>query len=300
MSDLSALLDDDTEAGPPRDRHKRPLIRPRDGGELVPHTRMSTLSGYVCDKSAITTWEENLLARGLAANEDLCALIASLPPLNGLKVSKDSLSREQKRQDKDTKAKLREYVDAAKDAAGRWYKARYGTAIHGFIEQADWTDAPERMKPDIASALAAFEEHGCEVIAHERFAVNEVLQAAGSFDYLIRHPRFGIVPGDCKTGTDAHQHGMEHAVQLAGYVNGELYDWDTETRTPLESLTGGEAINRDVGLLVHVPLGAGKTGLYPINLSFGLEVAKHAARTRDLRQYQHYLGPKLEPVKAVA
>jgi hypothetical protein len=298
---MTAVLDDpfaeEIASGPPRDRYKRPLIRPVDGGELEPYTRASTLAGYVCDKSAIDSWEQTLLAIGLGLSEDLCALIAALPPLNDLKVSKDSLTREQKRQDKDTKEKLNEYKEAAKDVAGRWYKARYGSAVHGFIEQAVtdettsiWAKPPERMKPDVDSAIAAFARHKVEVLAVERFVVQDELQCAGSFDYLVRHPRFGVCIADCKTGSI---HAMEHATQFAVYSSGVLYDWDDETRAPLESLTGGERVNADIGLLVHVPLGSAKTSLFPINVKRGIETAKLAVKVRDERKFPDFIGPEL-------
>ena len=287
------MTDDPFEmTGPRRDRWDRPLLIPRDGGERRAFTRMSTLAGFVTDDFGLSIWNRRLLAIGLSHREDLCAMVAALPALNDAQCDKSSLTKQQKQQDADTKAKLDDYIEQALEAAGRNYKANHGTAVHGFIESGSAEAAPERMRDDVESCFAAFAEHGIEVLATEQFVANDELCAAGSFDYLLRHPRYGIIPGDCKTG-QVDGKGIQFAVQLAGYVGGEVYDWETDQRSPLESLVGGEQVNRDIGLLVHVPLGGGRTHLYPVNLKLGLFAAQWAAGVRDLRSRKDYVGPEL-------
>lgn len=287
------------ETGPPRDRWGRPLLIPKGGTERIPYTRMSSLSGYLCDKGALETWSRQRLAIGLALREDLCALIASLPPLNDLKADKRDLTKEQRQQDIDTKEKLATYMEQAMEAGGRLHKAHWGTAVHQFIERGVWDSAPSRMIADVEAGCRLFAEHGMEVLATERFVANDELQAAGSFDYLVRHPRYGVCVADVKTG--ALDHGLEFAVQFGGYATAELYDWEADVRAPLESLSDGEAVNTDVALLLHVPLGKGKADCYPVNIRYGRQVAAPlAVQVREIRQYKQFVGPKLESIREVA
>jgi hypothetical protein len=278
--------------GPRRDRWSRPLLIPtgKTEADRTAYTRVSTLAGFVCDDFGLSTWKLRLAAVGLAQREDLCAMIAALPPLNDLKCDKSSLTKAQKDQDADTKAKLDEYLEIAHDAAGGNYKASHGTAVHGFIEHDNADSAPERMAADVQSALDGMAQRGIEVICSEVFVANDELLAAGSFDHLVRHPTLGIVVADVKTG-QVDGKALQFAVQMAGYVNGEVYDCETDTRASLESLTGGERINRNVGLLVHVPLGGGRTDFYRVDLLRGRHLARLATHVRSARKLDDLMKP---------
>lgn len=271
-----------------RDRYGRPLLIPAAGGERVAYTRMSTLAGYLTDDFGLGIWTQRLLALGMSYREDLCAMVASLPPLNDAHCSKKTLTKAQREQDRDTKAKLDEYIDAALEAAGRNYKANMGTAIHSFVERGTSDLAPERIKPDIESCLREFDLRGIEVICSELFVANDALLAAGSFDHIVRHPLYGIVGADVKTG-EVDGKGMAFATQIRGYMGGELYDPETDRREPLESRTGGEAINRDVGLLLHVPLGGGRTEIFTLDLTCGFE--RLAVNVRTARAMKDVMKP---------
>lgn len=276
----------DLEADPlQRDRFGRPLLIPAAGGDRTAFTRMSTLAGYVCDDFGLTTWTQRLLAIGYGQREDLTAMVAALPPLNDARCDKSTLTREQLAQDRETKAKLDEYNEQALEAAGRNYKANHGTAVHGFIQHGHAEDAPERMRPDVESCYDTFRRRGIEVICSEMFVANDRLRAAGSFDHLVRLPTFGIVIADVKTaGGRISGKGLQFGIQLSGYADGEVYDPTDDTRQPLESLTDGERINRNVGLVVHVPLGGARTELYLVDLNLGRRAASIACQVRDARQ----------------
>ncbi len=268
---------------PPRDRYGRPLLVPINGGDRVSYTRMSSLSNMICDQSGLALWEKRLLARGLGAREDLAAMAAALPRCAGDKREKKGLSAAEKREDKAINAKLDEYIEQALEHAGRSFKANSGTAIHGFTDPgADLSDVPERMAADVASYNAKLEEVGVEVLATEVFVANETLLAAGSFDHLARIPTLGICVVDKKTGV-VDGKGLAFGVQLSGYANSDVYDLDTDERRPLESLTGGEAINRRVGIVAHIPIGAGRTDLYMVDLVRGYGAAKLATQVRQFR-----------------
>jgi hypothetical protein len=279
------------QVGPPRDRYGRPLLVPPNGGEREAFTRMSTLAGFICDDFGLSTWQQRLLAIGMSRREDLCAMVATLPELNDARCDKRSLTKAQREQDCETKAKLDEYIELALEAAGRNYKANSGTAIHGFVEAGSSEHAPERMQADVMSCLQAFRDEGIEVIASEQFVVNDELHAAGSFDHLVRTRHDGVVVLDIKSG-QIEGKGLQFGVQLAGYANGLLYDWHDDSRHPLESLTGGERVNRSIGLLCHVPLGGGRTDLYQVNLLTGRHAARLATQVRRAREVgKTFLAP---------
>lgn len=286
MSAMPNLIDpfEDERVGPPRDRWDRPLLIPAKGGERIPYTRMSTLAGYLCDDFGLGTWQRRLLAIGMSEREDLCAMVSSLPALNDAQCNKKALTKAQREQDVATKAKLDEYVDLALETAGRNYKANMGTAIHGLIELGHADHAPAKIQPDVTSALDAIQQAGMQVLASETFVANDELQAAGSFDHIIEVPQpgWGAVIADVKTG-DIDGKALSFAVQLSGYANADVYDWHDDSRAPLESLTDGLRINRKVGLLIHVPLGAGKTTFHRINLMTGYHAAQLATRVRTAR-----------------
>ncbi len=276
--------------GPPRDQWKRPLLIPAKGGERVAYTRASTLADFVDSNFGLTIWEKRLLAIGMALREDVCGLVAALPPLNDARCDKTTLTKAQKEQDADTKKKLDEYIEIALDAAGRNFKAHHGTAVHGFIEHRHVEQAPERMRPDVHSALDWFAEHDVEIAGSEVFTACDLLTSAGTFDHLMRVPTLGWVVGDVKTG-QVKDKGLAFSVQLASYANGEVYNWHDDTRAPLESLTGGERVNRDWGVVLHVPLGAGKTQPYLIDLRRGLHCARLATHVRSARSLPDLCAP---------
>lgn len=285
----AAALDDPFDLEhekPPRDRWSRPLLVPPDGGERKAYTRMSTLANYVSDQSGLAVWEKRLLARGLAQREDLAAMIASLPPLHSAKRDKRDLTAAEKREDKAVSVKLDGYINDALEHAGRSFKANAGTAIHGFTDPgADLEYIPDRMKPDVDSFLTYVGTGKLEILATEVFVVNEALGCAGSFDHIGRFDLLGFAQPcivDKKTG-QVDGKGLSFAIQLSGYATAEVYDLDTDERRPLESLTGGEQVSRRYGYVAHIPLGAGRTDFYRVDLARGIHCARLATQVRTAR-----------------
>lgn len=259
---MSLATDDPFYVDPlQRDRYDRPLLVPRGGGDKVPYTRASTMGGYLSDKTSLHRWELGLLAKGLADREDLTAMIAGLEPMTGVR-----------KHDEPIKKKMSGIIDLALEVGGNHVKANYGTAVHSFCEPGNSQPIPERMKADVES----FRRLELDCVMSERFVANDDLMSAGSFDGLFRLPEVGIVVGDIKTGQIKPQ---DVAVQLAVYAGGDLYDCEANQRTPLP-----DELNRDVGLLIHMPAGEGKTDLYLVDLVAGLRAARVAAWVREYRR----------------
>lgn len=257
----------------------------RPDGKL-PYTRASSLANYVSDHTALETWRMRSLTKGLGEREDLAAMAAALPPIISNLRDKETLSRAEEDQDRKTNHALDAIAEEAMIYANRDYKANWGTAVHGFTDPGPHGDVPERMRADVDSWFAA--TAGWEILATEVFVRNDTYQAAGSFDHLVRipwRPDLGVLVVDKKTGL---LHPDQFSVQLAVYAGGVPYDPHTDTTY---DWPGGEAPNRDVALLAHIPLGRGITPIYTVDIAAGAAAAEHAVAVRAHRQNKSLMTP---------
>ena len=235
----------------PRDRWGRPIITPADGGKPIPYTRVSTLAKYLDSKDALMAWKQRKVAIGLGRRPDLVARAKVTDP--------------------DDKGRWSEIVKGAMDAAESDSAANLGTALHAMAEQVDDGAEPESFGADFAADLTAYREamSGIEVLASERFIVCDQLQAAGTFDRLLRLADGTVVIGDVKTGQSepSFPHGV--ATQCAIYARGHLYDHERGRTGHLPEL----GVSTEVGLLIHMPAGKGACTLYRLNLTKGWALA---------------------------
>lgn len=277
-----------------RDQYGRPLLVPsealaqaplvnnargkkRPDGKL-PYTRASSMSNYMSDHSALETWRMRSLTKGLGEREDLAAMAAGLPPIISNKRSKETLTKAEVQQDRETNARLDEIAEEAMVYANRDYKANYGTAVHSFTDPGPSGDVPARMQADVESWFES--TRGWQFHATETFVANDLYQAAGTFDHLVSIPwlpHLGRLVCDKKTGIF---HPDQHAVQLAVYAYGQPYDVDRDRRVDWPD---GIAPNREWGILSHIPLGLGRTQHYLINLQKGHCAALTAVAVRAYR-----------------
>ena len=246
-------------AAPKRDRWGRPIITPPDGGKPVAYTRVSTLAKTLDDQSGLMLWKQRQTILGVAKRADLYTLAKSA---NG---------------DKQT---LNDVAKQAMDAADSSAAANTGTALHSFTEAIDLghdIDAPSEYAADLAAYANATKP--LTVVLAERFCVNDVLQTAGSFDRLVRLPNGQTCIADLKTGKDAPRYAHSTAAQVATYANSLLYDPLTGARTELPG-----PLNLDIGLLIHLPIGAGECTIYKLDLAFGFQWAQVATEVRAWRK----------------
>lgn len=218
----------------PRDRYGRPLV------EGVPYTRVSTLAKVFDDTTNLTAWLQRELVKGLGQRSDLVTLARS----SG-----------------DDKRTLNDIVEQA--MVGSLDKANIGTALHTFTEILDdggIPDVPAEFVADVQAYKRA--TAGLTPVLSEGFVRVDEIQSAGSFDRIWDTPN-GRMVGDLKTGQWADKPAYQHAIamQLAIYAHGDLWEWETGTRTPLP-----EGTRKDVGLLVHMPAGKGKCSLIELDL----------------------------------
>ena len=242
----------------PRDRFGRPLVTPPDGGKPVPYQRVSKLAKYLGDTYALDQWRSRQVVTGLARRPDLVTLARSVG---------------------DDKDRLNEIARGAMDAAESDRAANLGTALHALTEQvddgADINDLPPETHADLAAYRAAMT--GIEVLAKEVFIVCDELQAAGSFDKLVRLPDGRVVVGDVKTGANEPRYPFGATQQIAVYSRGHIYTPEKGRAGHLPTL----GVDQSVGLLIHVPAGTGTAALYLLDIDLGWRLASTAVAVQQ-------------------
>lgn len=175
---------------------------------------------------------------------------------------------------------------------GQW--ARRGTTLHSLTEYVDrGEELPEGTsdsdRRDIAAYSAAMEQLGAEPVLVERKLVNDEFRARGRLDrgLMVKLPGFAaprLLVGDIKTG-DIMKGNGKLSMQLAAYANGHGYD----PRRPTERVELG--LDREIGLLIHLPSGEGRCDIYPIDIEAGYGALRLARAVHDWRNVSGDVRP---------
>lgn len=241
-----------------RDRYGRPLIVPPEGGKPVAYRRVSKLAKYLGDTYALDQWRSRQVITGLVRRPDLITLAASVG---------------------DDKQRLNTIARDAMAAAESDRAANIGTALHALTEQvddgADIATLPPDTQPDLEAYRAAMT--GIEVLAKEVFVVTDEVRAAGSFDKLVRLPDGRVVVADVKTGANEPNYPHGATTQIAVYARGHIYKPDAGRTAHLPSI----GVDQEVGLMIHLPQGAGRCDLYLLDLTVGWSLARTAVAVQD-------------------
>lgn len=240
-----------------RDRWGRPLIVPPDGGKPVAYTRVSTLAKALDNKDALTKWKQRQVVIGLGVRPDLAAVAAAVG---------------------DDKRKLDEIVETAMTAAQSEKAANIGTAIHALTEQVDDGVDINTLPAQFRADLAAYQQAmtGIDILAKEMFVVTDEVQAAGTFDRLVRLPDGRVVIADIKTGASEPDYPHGATQQCAIYSRGHLYDPEKGRVGHLPAL----GVDQTAGLLIHMPAGTGRCDLYLLDLTVGWQLAQVSVAVR--------------------
>lgn len=251
------MLEFATLIEPPRDRWGRPLIEPLDGGKPIAYTRVSTLAKTLDDQSALMLWKQRMTAIGMSKRPDLISMVAA---------------------QQDDKKLLNDVVKQAMAAAESDRAANVGTALHALCEHLDNDTLPTNVPAEHLNDLYAYEQamEGIEVLAAERFVVTDEVQAAGTFDRLVRLPDGRLVVADIKTGQSEPDYPQAVAQQVAIYARGWLYSHEKGRIAKLADL----GVSLDTGLLIHLPAGQGRCDLYTLDLNYGWTLAQIAVHVR--------------------
>ncbi|WKU46726.1 hypothetical protein Q3V23_23170 [Streptomyces sp. VNUA116] len=287
----------------PRDGWGRPLVVPRGGGRPRGLTRTTTFIDAIEDKAALTSWGKRMTLLGAARQPSLLA------PVLGV----DYESRE-------GKATLDALAERALDVSGANRRREHGTHLHSLSEYVDRGEAlPPGTPPSDVADMAAYKAATAhfDVVAMEQFVVVDEVGVGGTFDRLLSYSGpgpggehiEGLFIGDLKTGSV--QYGaLKMASQLAVYSRGEFYDhsrfpvdasdkkalaaWK-KTAVPAEeaaeAYTPLPPVNRDWGVIIHLPAGEASCALYWADLRAGWAAAQLAGDVRRMRGVKGALQP---------
>lgn len=267
---VTAQTDDD---GVKRDRYGRYVLPHPDTRVEQGWTRVTTLAKSASDTFNLDRWGLRMAMKGLMMRPDLQAMVASTPF-----------------EDKD---KLNQLGEDAKEAGGSKVRANLGTALHKFSESVDrdpktLATVGEAWRGDIEAYRDALAEHRIEVVPEyiERICIAPEVEAAGTFDRVLRLPNGELVIGDLKTGEDLQYGWLEIAIQLAVYANAvALWNKETEQWEPMPPVSKVKAI------VMHLPVGKNKCTLYWVNVKVGWQGAQLCYTVREWRRTRNVHKP---------
>lgn len=252
----------------PRDRWNRPLLNGRT------YTRVSTLAKALDDQRALLDWNARQAVIGISRSPDLIALASTTDP--------------------DDKTKLNSVVERAKERAKSKAGADIGTATHSATEYLDRGESldglPEPVVRDAMAYRATLQRYGLVPLAAETFVVCDEVNAAGTFDRLLRGPS-RVVIGDLKTSANpdsAKWAGLAWAIQLATYAHAK--PWLPDRGIVEWSDLGLPEPDRERGLIIHIVQGTGEVRLYSVDLAIGWGAAQIADSVLGARK----MKPTLE------
>ena len=278
---MTAQLIDVTPAEVPRDRWKRPLIIPRDGGDLVAYRRATSFVDVLDDKYNLQLWMQRMVAVGLVTRPDLslaASAAASDPDAN--------------------KRQLDDICERSREAAAASSKATIGTALHQLIELMDRGKAVGVVPDQYRKHLASYERAtGALTPVHiERFMVLDDVKAAGTPDRIVTVEGLpGCYIADVKTGPSTLKYGAPKvAMQLALYAHSMLYDPETGSRAAVTD------INLEKAIVVALDAETGDCTLHWIDIQAGWRGVEMCAQVWGWRRSaKNLLSPLKLPVPPV-
>jgi hypothetical protein len=123
--------------------------------------------------------------------------------------------------------------------------------------------------------------------------IHDGKEYAGTLDRIVEVDG-KLYIADLKTGTDLSYSWREIAIQLAAYANAEhIYNYQTAVRTSLPT------VDKDRGIVFHLPAGEGRCELHWVDLNAGLEGLELAFYVRAWRK-RNALNERFEEGKIIA
>jgi hypothetical protein len=250
-----------------------PMIVDKNG-KNVRLSRPSSWGKILDDENALTNWKIDRAAQGVAGDRALQARYIAIKP-----------------DDRNTFKTLRELaINAGKGAES----ADIGTALHAMSVR--WEDPEDDFEPpeEFAKSLRVYSkvlaDYGLVSEMMEYHCVNLEMGCAGTADRLYKttgtvvtpdgemHPPGTLFVGDLKTGKKLDFSLPGYTVQMALYADGELYDVVRDEFLPTPP------INKDWGILVHLPAGQEICTLIWVDLGVGKWGAELVAQVKDWRR----------------
>jgi hypothetical protein len=250
-------------------------------GKNVRLSRPSSWGKILDDENALVNWKIDRACEGVANDPALQARFAAVKP--------------------DDRKAYKELRELAINSGRGDQAADIGTALHAMSER--WEDPNDDFAPpeEYAKSLRVYSEtleaFGLVSEMFEYHVVSLKWGAAGTADRLYRttvelmtpdgetHPPGTLFVGDLKTGKSLDFSLPGYCVQMAIYADGELYDVvnDEFLVTP--------PINRDWGILVHLPAGKEECTLVWCDLGVGEHGAGLVQQVKEWRKKWKNVGP---------
>jgi len=244
-----------------REQFKEKGYATPDSGDTA-WTRVTTYAKSVSDTFGLSQWSQRMVAKGMGIRPDLVLSAAATPVTD--------------------KGRLDSIAEQAKDAAASRAAANLGDAYHNLTQDLDMghpvdlANLPDDARQSLTAYGAVLNHFGLEPdpALIERCVVNTTFGVAGTFDRIMNAH---VV--DLKTGRDLSYGWSEIAIQLVCYATADaIWDWDRKVFLPMP------AVNRSVGIVLHMPVGTGKVDPYRVNLEAAYAAAKLCGAVRTWRK----------------
>ncbi len=260
-----------------RDQWQRPLVVPAGGDRPRPYTRASSAAKTIEDTYNLEMWARRNVAFGMARDPSLIARVLAVGGDPG--TWDQSAKREVDR------------IHADAGTVAQAHKgADIGTAVHRLTEMLDRgisvvagpyaDDLTAYTNALIAAGLTTDAEYvECRLAC-------DALEMAGTADRLVRRADGRWFVADIKTGATIDYGALGWSAQLAAYAHSDLYDPTTTSRKPTP------ALDKTVGIIIHLPAGQGVCTLYQLDLVAGYRAAQMANEVRNIRrEARRWIGP---------
>lgn len=244
-------------------------------------SRPSSWGKILDDENALVNWKIDRACEGVAKDPALQARYSAIKP--------------------DDRAAYKELREIAINAGRGDQAADIGTALHAMSER--WEDPEDDFEPpeQYASRLRQYskvlDEFGLVSEMIEYQVVSLKWGAAGTADRLYRnvrpivtpdgevHPPGTLFVGDLKTGKKLDFSLPGYCVQMAIYADGELYDVVNDEFLPTPE------INKDWGLLVHLPAEGDECKLIWCDMGVGAHGAELVRQVKEWRRSWKNVAP---------
>ena len=262
--------------GARRDRWKRYLVVPPEGGAPVGYTRATTIAKTLDDTSNLTDWTARMVLIGVQRSEALYARTLVV--------------------DVDDKSALNAIARDAKEKGGGNERSAIGTAMHKLVERKALDpsyEVPSTYRADVDAILGAITAAGFEVVGDysEVMVVIDRLKISGTADLILRHVATGrYFIADLKTGASVAYGQLSFSVQLAIYANADaIYVQGKNPDGSQDERKAPPDIDKVSGIILHCQPGSGHCDVYRADLAVGVEALALAYNVHLIRKERKLL-----------
>lgn len=256
--------------------------------EGIGYTRTSSAGKSLDNKENLADWKACMAAIGVILSESARSEIVTL--IN--EYDGDPYYKGDDGGMRSGKTRLKSAVEEAGRVAGNQTASSRGTEFHLLGQITNRGETPRVIQDHLKEPLKHYRERVAPIkfLHQEILIINDLLQLAGSIDYLMELPAGMVTPdgvvheepmvvgGDLKTGRWDAKMPLGVTCQVAGYATGCRYDQASNTRTPLHP-----NMNTDWGVLVHYPLAEpdAEVKFYWLDMRLGVEGALLGRKVDD-------------------